>query len=183
MVCCRITVIELVKLSPLLMSESSIAGCGEILGPKPRDPDFAGVATRGWAVDFRVDGRTQLMSLNTDYLGARFTRLECHNNVSQAFIHTGGSAAVVAVAPPSARPPEPAQVRALLIEPGMGYVLRVGAWHSLDRHPVTVRGSTFVMVTCEETTADLKAGAGPHRRHTVTVDYLAEFGVTFEFAI
>jgi ureidoglycolate hydrolase len=175
-------VIEVVKLSPLLMSESSIAGCGEVLGQKSRDPDFAEVATRGWAVDFRADGRTQLMWLNTDYLGARFTRLECHNNVSQAFIHTGGSAAVVAVAPPSARPPEPDQVRALLIEPGMGYVLKVGAWHSLDRHPVSL-GSSFVMVTCEETTADLKAAVDPHRRHTVTVDYLVEFGVTFEFAI
>jgi ureidoglycolate hydrolase len=175
--------LEVVKLSPLLMSESSIAGCGEVLGPKSRAPDFGEVATRGWAVDFRADGRTQLMWLNTDYLGARFTQLEYHNNVSQAFIHTGGPAAVVAVAPPSARPPEPAQVRALLIEPGMGYVLRVGAWHSLDRHPVTSPGSTFVMVTCEETTADLKASVDPHRRHTVTVDYLAEFGVTFEFAI
>ena len=175
--------VEVVKLSPLLMSEASIADCGEVLGPKPRDPDFAGIATRGWAVDFRVDGRTQLMFLNTDYLGARFTQLESHHNVSQAFIHTGGSAALVAVAPPSARPPQPDQLRALLIEPGMGYVLKVGAWHSLDRHPVTVRGSTFVMVTCEETTEDLKAAAGPHRRLTVTVDYLAEFGVAFDFAI
>ena len=180
MVCCRNPVIEVVKLSPLLMSDSSIADCGEVLSPKPRDPDIAEVATRGWAVDFHVDGHTQLMLLNTDYLGARFTELESHNNVSQAFIHTRGSAAVVAVAPPSARPPEPAQVRALLIEPGMGYVLRVGAWHSLNRHPVTGPGSIFVMVTCEETTADLKATA---RRHTVTVDYLAEFGVAFEFAI
>jgi hypothetical protein len=39
------------------------------------------------------------------------------------------------------------------------------------------------MVTCEETTEDLKAAAGPHRRLTVTVDYLAEFGVAFDFAI
>lgn len=172
--------IDVVKLSPLLMSDSSITDCGEVLGSKLRDPDFAEVATRGWTAGFEVDGRTQLMWLNTDYLGARFTRLECHNNVSQAFIHAGGSPAVVAVAPPSARPPEPARVRALLIEPGMGYVLRVGAWHSLDRHPLTTAGSTFVMVTCEETTADLKEA---HRRHTVTVDYLEEFGLTFEFAI
>lgn len=111
--------VEVVKLSPVLMSEANIADCGEVLGPKPRDPDFAGIATRGWAVDFRVDGRTQLMFLNTDYPGARFTQLESHHNVSCAFIHTGGSAAVVAVAPPSARPPEPDQLRALLIEPCM----------------------------------------------------------------
>ena len=175
--------IDVVKLSSLLLSDSSIAGCGEVLGPKPRDPDFEGVATRGWAVDFRVDGRTQLMFLKTDYLGARFTRLESHHNVSQAFIHTGGSTAVVAVAPPSARPPEPDQVRALVIKPGMGYVLKVGAWHSLDRHPLAVQGSTFVMVTCEETTADLKAAAGARRHLTTTVDYLAEFGVAFDFAI
>jgi ureidoglycolate hydrolase len=176
-------VIEVVKLSCFLLSESSLADCGEVLGPKSRDPDFAGVATRGWAVDFLVDGRTQLMFLKTDYLGARFTQLECHHNVSQAFIHTRGSAAVVAIAPPSARPPEPDQLRALLIEPGMGYVLKVGAWHSLDRHPVTVLGSTFVMLTCEETTEDLKAGAGHHRRLTTTVDYRAEFGLAFDFAI
>ncbi len=175
--------IDVVTLKPLPMTESSIAGCGELLGPKQRNPDFAGLASRGWAVDFTISGRTQLMFMTTDYLGARFTDLERHLNVSQAFIHTGGSAAVVAVAPPSATPPKPDQVRALRIEPGMGYVLKVGAWHSLDRHPVALPGSTFVMVSCEETTQDLMATPVGKRRFTTTVDYQAQFDVAFEFAI
>ena len=175
--------IEVVTLTPTLLSESSIADCGELLGPKPRNPDFSEFATQGWAVNFKVSGRTQLLFLKTDYLGARFTELESHLNVSQAFIHTGGSAAVVAVAPPSATPPKPDQVRALRIEPGMGYVLKVGAWHSLDRHPVALPGSTFVMVTCEETTEDLMSEPAGHRRHTMTVDYEVQYEVAFDFVI
>jgi ureidoglycolate hydrolase len=174
--------IEVVTLTPLPLNESNIAGCGEVLGPKQRNPDFAELASQGWAVNFHVEGRTQLMFLKTKYLGARFTELERHLNVSQAFIHTGGSAAVVAVAPPSVTPPKPDRVRALLIEPGMGYVLMVGAWHSLDRHPVTLPASTFVMVSCEETTQDLIAPVGL-RRLTMTVDYQAQFGVAFDFVI
>ena len=177
------TVIEMVTLTPLPMTESSIADCGEFLGPKQRNPDFAELASRGWAVDFNVSGRTQLMFLQTDYLGARFTELERHLNVSQAFIHTGGPAAVVAVAPPSVTPPKPDQVRALRIEPGMGYVLKVGAWHSLDRHPVALPGSTFVMVSCEETTQDLMVAPVGQRRLTITVDYQAKFAVAFDFLI
>jgi ureidoglycolate hydrolase len=176
-------VTDVVSLNPLRLTESSIAGCGELLGPKQRNPDFAELASRGWTVDFNVSGKTQLMFLSTDYLGARFTDLERHLNVSQAFILTGGSAAVVAVAPPSATPPKPDQVRALRIEPGTGYVLKVGAWHSLDRHPVALTGSTFVMVTCEETTDDLMVAPVGQRRFTETVDYQAQFDVAFEFAI
>ncbi len=174
---------RVVTLTPSLLTESSIADCGEFLGPKQRNPDFSEFASRGWAVDFKVIGRTQLMFLKTDYLGSRFTELESHLNVSQAFIHTGGSAAVVAVAPPSAAPPKPEEMRALRIDPGMGYVLKVGAWHSLDRHPVAPPGSTFVMVTCEETTEDLMSRPVGQRRHTVTVDYEVQFEVAFDFAI
>jgi hypothetical protein len=176
-------VIDVVTLTPLPLNESSIADCGELLGPKQRNPDFAELASRGWAVDFNVSGRTQLMFLKTDYLGARFTQMERHLNVSQAFIHTGGSAAVVAVARPSATPPKPDEIRALRIEPGMGYVLQVGAWHSLDRHPVGLSGSTFVMVSSEETTQDLMVAPVGQRRLTVTVDYQAQFGVAFDFII
>lgn len=175
--------LDVVTLTPLLLTESSIADCGEFLGPKERIPDFAEFASQGWAVDFKVSGRTQLMFLKTAYLGARFTELESHLNVSQAFIHTGGSAAVVAVAPPGETPPKPGQMRALRIEPGMGYVLKVGAWHSLDRHPVAPPGSTFVMVTCEETTRDLMVERVGHRHHTITVDYQAQFEVAFDFVI
>jgi ureidoglycolate hydrolase len=182
-VSCGTPVIDVVTLTPLPLTESSIADCGEFLGPKERIPDFAELASRGWAVDFKVSGRTQLMFLKTDYVGTRFTELESHLNVSQAFIHTGGSAAFVAVAPPSATPPKPDQMRALRIEPGMGYVLKIGAWHSLDRHPLAPPGSTFVMVTGEETTQDLIVEAVGHRRHTITIDYQARFQVAFDFVI
>ena len=175
--------INIVRLTPSLLTESSIADCGEFLGRKQRNPDFSEYASRGWAADFSVMGRPQVMFLSTDYLGVRFTELESHLNVSQAFIHTGGSAAVVAVAPPSATPPKPEQVRALRIEPGMGYVLKVGAWHSLDRHPVAPPGSNFVMVTCEETTEDLMSKPVGQRSHTLTVDYEIQFEVAFDLVI
>jgi ureidoglycolate hydrolase len=161
-------VIDVVTLTPLPLTESSIADCGEFLGPKERNPDFAELASRGWAVDFNVTGRTQLMFLKTDYLGARFTELESHLNVSQAFIHTGGSAAIVAVAPPSVTPPRPDQVRALRIESGMGYVLKVGAWHSLDRHPV--RTSWWHRLAIAASRSPLTTGPNSTRRSTSKFD-------------
>jgi len=53
----------------------------------------------------------------------------------------------------------------------------------LDPHPVAPPASTFVMVSCEETTQDLMMESVGHRRHTITVDYQAQFEVAFEFVI
>jgi ureidoglycolate hydrolase len=146
-------------------------------------------------MDFDADGATQLMTLSSWYQGLSFSMLERHFAVTQTFIATGGSPSVVALAPPGAvhdrdGVPEPEAVRAFIIDPGTGYLLHRGTWHSLDRFPLYPPASTFVVATTTETTDELQRA--PSDRWTDATagwsltqmfDYQQHRGVSFRFVL
>lgn len=172
------------------LSEEAFRPFGQIIAAKERPPDFRGSGgTRGWAIDF-VSGTPRVMLLRTPYQGSTFRRMERHFNLTQTFIPLGGPPAVVAVAAPTdpddrAAIPRPDEVRAFLLDGTKGYALSRGTWHSLDRFPLYPPETDFVILTDEETAADLDlaySGRGGWRL-SQEVDFEAAFGVTFRFVL
>jgi ureidoglycolate hydrolase len=149
--------------------------------PRSDAPDLQGDLTSGWGVPFEADGSVEVLALHTPYGGSRFTKLERHFHVTQAFVAVGGSVSGVAVAPGARDGPDLERIRAFFIEPPQGYVLGRGVWHSLDRFPLYGPGSTFVMVTERETTRELREPRDTWVR-TEQVDYSAA-GLEFLLAL
>jgi ureidoglycolate lyase len=158
---------------------------GDVLNAPDRANDFRGVATVGWRFRFEAAGRTEIMILRTDYQGYRFSQLERHSGVTQAFMPIGGSPSVVVVGPPTdicdrLSFPSPEELRAFRIDGTAGYMLARGTWHSVDRLPLGPPDALFAMVTDVVTTDELVAKDGPPFMLTHQVDYERELGVIFE---
>ena len=160
---------------------------GTVLKVGDGQPDFRGVGTHAWATEFQAEGDAQVMMLESWYQGLSFSVLERHFAVSQTFVMVGGSPAVVAVAAPAATgskaAPEPNTVRAFVLEPTDGYILRQGTWHSLDRFPLYPPAARFVIITTTETTAELKSQPQAEWRLTEAYDYRESLGLTFEILL
>lgn len=182
-------------LRPEPLGEADFQLFGQVLVPGTEEPHFRGVGTHAWIMDFDADGSTQLMTLNSWYQGLSFSMLERHFAVTQTFIATGGSPSVVALAPPGVvddrdRVPEIGDVRAFVIEPGTGYLLHRGTWHSLDRFPLYPPGSTFAVITTTETTDELQRAPSDRWAEATTrwsltqmYDYREQRGISFRFAL
>ncbi len=155
-------------LTPEPLTPEAFAPFGEVMEAKERPPD----TRRFFPLDFRIEGRTTMDVIWQPLAEPRFHMLERHFAVTQTFIHLGGPPAVVAVGAPtdltdeSAIPP-PDAMRAFLIQPGQGYVYRIGTWHSLDRYLFEPPGSRFLIVNVDP-------------NPTQFVDARERFGVEFE---
>jgi ureidoglycolate hydrolase len=166
-----------------LLTDEAFRPFGETLAPKQRQADFQGVNSTGWKANFDIDGVPVIMTLLTTYKRPRFTRMERHFAVSQTFIPLGRIPSVVAVAAPTDRAtvPLPEDITAFVIDGSMGYVLRMGTWHSLDRYPLYPPSSQAVIITSVATQTELETVTRREWKLTQEIDYAAKFGVTFEF--
>ena len=140
-------------------------------------------------------GKVRIGTTQLPYKGLRFTGMEQHFHVTQAFIPITGSPAVVAVAAPTSQDdpnaiPKPEDVRAFLIDGTVGYMLHKGVWHS-DRLPLYKPGPKMVIITDEETSQDLwehgsmsdpidERGGWKLNR---LVDFQHQFRITFEIRL
>lgn len=176
---------ELVRIDVAQLNEEAFAPFGAVLAAKGRAPDFTGLSSVGWKAGFTCGGLPELMVYSSRYTGMRFTMLERHFDVTQAFIPLGRVPAVVAVAAPTARAqlPEPGDVQAFLLDGSAGYVLRRGTWHSLDRFPLYPPSAEIVILTARATQQELETVAPEQWRLTQQIDYQAAFGVTFELVL
>jgi ureidoglycolate hydrolase len=174
-----------IRVEPL--TEEAFRPFGELLEVSDRPADFRGVTSVGWKAAFEVDGPPLIMLLSSRSEGSRFTRLERHFGVTQTFIPLGQVPAVVAVAAPTASDPAsipaPEDVRGFLIDGSAGYVLKRGTWHSLDRYPLTTEPSQIVIISGQRTQAELEHAPRDQWQLTQDVDYVAQFGVTFELVV
>jgi ureidoglycolate lyase len=161
------------------LTAEAFAPFGHLIAPRTGAPDYRGASgTEGWHMPFEA-GRPLLSLLRTPFAGLRFTKMERHVHVTQAFVPLGGSSAVVAVAPPS-DVLRIENIRAFLLDGSAGYVMRRGTWHSLDRFPLAPPHSDFLMITDHETQDDLTesyAGRGSWAL-TQEVDLGARYGTT-----
>ncbi len=158
---------------------------GTLLAPRSGSPDFRSLTSEGWNTPFEIDGLPLLMVLVSRFSGMRFTRLERHFSVSQAFIPIGRTSALVAVAAPTNPDaiPKPDEIRAFVIDGSCGYVLKRGTWHSVDRYPMYKADSRVVMITSRETQMELETQDKGAWRHTQQVDYEERLGVTFQLSV
>lgn len=132
------------------MSEASFALYGELFDSQQRPADSRLIVETG----FEGEGRITASVIWQPSGGRRFTRLERHYAVTQAFIQLSGSPAVVCAAAPTnlddpASVPRPEDVRAFLIDPAIGYAFHRGTWHSLDRYLLGVPGATFLILNVD----------------------------------
>jgi hypothetical protein len=101
-----------------------------------------------------------------------------------AFVPHGGAAGALAVAAltPDRAYPRIDDIRAFLLDGSCGYVLHVGTWSSLDRHPLAPPATTHPMISDHETQADLVASCAGHGRWTLTqeIDLERECGAAVE---
>ena len=156
------------KLKVELMTAESFRPYGEIVEPRRRPAEHR----EFFPVGFELEGRTTVDVIWQPYEGRRFTKLERHFAVTQAFIPLEGSLAVVAVAAPTDPDdpdsiPEPKDVHAFLIDPSKGYVYKRATWHSLDRYILGPPGASFVILNVDP-------------NPTEVVDYEERFGLAFE---
>jgi ureidoglycolate hydrolase len=79
--------------------------------------------------------------------------------------------------------PAPGSLRAFIVDGSVGYVLRRGTWHSLDRYPLTPGLLDVVMLTAAETTRELGKDDHTDLEHTQEVDYLEARGLTFQIIV
>lgn len=150
------------------MTAEAFAPYGEVMEARERPAD----GRRFFPIDFWIDGRTTVDVIWQPIEGRKFSLLERHFAVTQAFIPLEGAPSVVAVARPTdlSDPeaiPKPEEVRAFLIDPGKGYAYKTGTWHSLDRYLLKPPGASFIILNVDP-------------NPTQVVDYSERFGVEFE---
>jgi ureidoglycolate lyase len=177
--------LEVMRITVEPLTAEAFRPHGELLGPDQRAPDFTGLNSVGWRSSFHSDSPPEVMFYRSSYSGMRFSTLERHHAVTQAFVPLGNTPSVVAVAAPTSgtEPPQPSDVRAFLLDGTVGYVLHTGTWHSLDRFPLFRVPADIVIITDRATQQELEAARhGPWER-TEAVDYADRFNITFEFAL
>ena len=175
------------RLALRAMTPETFADYGTLLTPASNQPpDYADADSEGWRSTIALDGTPELIVVRTSYVGLRFSKLEQHMNVTQAFIPVGGVPAAVAVArsaDDSAAPPPATAVRAFAVTPGMAYILGPGIWHSLDRYPLWEGRVDVVMLTAVETTNEAQEVDPSQWRLTREVDYRQSAGIEFEIVL
>jgi len=165
-----------------MITEDNFQPFGEVLSPKGRPPDFQGLNSTGWEARFEVDDTPEIMTLLSDHKGFRFTKMERHFIVTQTFVPIGRVPAIVAVAAPTdaSTIPLPEDVRAFILDGTVGYVLRKGTWHSLDRYPLYPSSSEAVVITSRKTQTEITTVQRRQWVFTQEVDFEAQFGIVFE---
>ncbi|HIN18914.1 MAG TPA: hypothetical protein EYM68_13600 [Gammaproteobacteria bacterium] len=185
------TSVQLIKVEP--MTKESFEPFGQLLDSADRPGDRRIISP----VEFTAEGKTTLGVIWQPFESLEFKDMERHFGVTQTFIQLSGSPAVVAVAPltdPSEHDsvPRPEQVRAFLIDPARGFVLRKGTWHSLNRYILSPPGATFVILNSSPNPtqmvdyansvgsiySDLGSDDSPDK-----IDYENRFGVTFKLTL
>jgi ureidoglycolate hydrolase len=168
------------------MTPEAFAPFGQLLMIRAdRTPDYDDADSTGWRYPVDLAGTPELVVVRTSFVGRRFSRLERHIRLAQAFVPLGGTPSAVAVAsstPNPDTPPSPESVRAFAISPGVGYMLHPDTWHSLDRYPLWPGELVVVMLTSTQTTDEAMSVPQTDWRLTQEVDYLAE-GVEFELVL
>jgi len=178
---------RLVQIKVELLTPEAFRPFGELLSTATRPADFNGLNSDGWKVAYSATALPLIMTLSSRYSGLRFGKLERHRNVTQTFIPLGRIPAIVAVAAPTGDDPEtipaPEDVHAFLLDGSAGYVLKRGAWHSLDRFPLYPPSAEIVIITSQDTQDELESAPRETWRLTQEIDYATRFGVTFELAL
>lgn len=174
------------------VTPQSFSPYGRLIGHSDEEPTFRRDFTYGWKMDFQ-GARPEFMPITTDYRPLRFSEMERHFNVTQAFIRLGGVPCVLALAAPTDAAdrkaiPEPADIRLFLLDDVPGYILHVGTWHSPHRYPLYPPHATWLSISDHETTAEQVEStrdvgfAGAARENwklTQVVDYKRLQGVEF----
>ena len=129
---------------------------GEVLDVKEAPPVFQNPGLRSWRFAYDADGATELMVIEFDEIEMRFDRLERHHQVTQCFLPLLGRWMVMVVAEASGTAaPLPRSVRAFLVGPQQGILLRRSVWHALNRFPIGGK-AVYALLTTRETQAELE---------------------------
>ncbi len=175
------------------MTQESFAAFGELWDAADRPADRRIISETGYT----YQGRTTASIIWQPYGGLTFNELERHFGVTQSFVQLSGSPAVVCVAAPTATEaptdvPDPADVRAFVIDTAKGYSFSRGTWHSLNRINLNPPGSTFLilnsdpnptqMVNYETSTGTVYQDLGSDQEPE-KIDHDGKFGIVFEIAL
>jgi len=153
---------------------------GTALVQPQRPADAAEDANAAWLLPSDIDGRPQWMYQRAFRQPLRVSLMERHHHVAQLFVPLAARPFVMVVAPPSApgkaQQPDPAAIRAFLLDGSCGLIIGRGTWHALDRLPVRDEALDFFFVTEAETQADMARHAAdrPERLERSDIVTLAE---------
>jgi ureidoglycolate lyase len=169
------------------LTAEAFAPFGAIL-PDPGPAAFTSGTLQTWRFPFEVDDAVLVTLCRFRREPMRFSRLERHLAVTQAFLPLAGRRSVMVVAPATAEgepvvPPEPATVRAFELTGAAGLVLWRGTWHALRRFPLDDPHVDFVLLTSRATQAEIEAAAAAGEapsRLTQEVDFARSHALGFE---
>lgn len=164
-----------IELKPL--DESTFAPFGVLVARRDDQPAFATATIASWPTAFEVDDHPHLMCCWYPHVPMRFSRVERHAAVTQAFLPLDGVPSVMVVAPGgSKRLPRADELRAFLVPGTTGIVLGRDVWHALTRFPTRAPGATFALLTSAATQQELQRelADGTPPSLTVVHDYATD---------
>lgn len=142
------------------------SGMPPLYGIKPARP-----------LDFSIDGAAHLVIVRYPSQSMQFSRLERHLLVTETRVALNPLPTVMVVAPRTREDdpqdyPDPASVRAFLLNGQQGVMLHTGIWHGLDCYPVKGSHADFLVIS-EARTEDELLGRDPGaHRYSNSVDFL-----------
>ena len=167
-------------------SHEAFAPYGQAVGPLPGEPAWQRPRLTSWRMDFACDGIADLKMIRYQHQPMAFSMLERHLNHTETRVPLMGGRFVMVVAEPAAsldtvELPDPASIRAFLIDGTVGIILWKGTWHSLDTYPAEPPHVDCAFISEKGTQAEIEVvGADPANAKLTHVVDFAPTGISFQ---
>jgi ureidoglycolate lyase len=159
------------------LTDDAFAPFGSVIAELPAGvPAVYGIKPAR-VLDFGIEGSARLVVVRYPHQPMEFARLERHVLVTETRVPLLPVLTVMVVAPAAAKEdqagyPEPASVRAFLLDGRQGILLYRGVWHGLDCYPVGRPHVDFLVISEGRTEDEWILGKDPDaHEHSRTVDY------------
>ena len=180
------TEVRQLKLEPL--TREAFAPFGDVPEMSGRPPDFEGVGTHAWILDYAEGGTAELLAVNSWYQGFP-SRGSSATSTSRRRLLPSDRRRPESPSPRqpirATRNPSPLPTRCEPSSSRSRWATSCGAGrgtHSTGS-PLYPSEANFVMVTTAETTHELKTVELANWRLTQDVDYTERLGITFELVL
>ena len=158
---------------------------GQVICQLPATGDGTEPGFNPLRLKYEVDGTPELGIVRYPYQEMAFSELERHFTMTEGRVPLSDTPVVMIVAEPTPLEdrnalPEPAAIRAFLLEARQGLLLRRGTWHALDCFPITPPFADFAFYTEKEAEEELVKEADLERlERSQIVNYESLLGIRF----
>ena len=149
------------------LTHEAFAPFGAVLSPPKTEPAWKRPGHESWRFqDFDMDGTLDLKVSRFFHKPFEFSMMERHLTYTETRMPLSGAQAIFVAAPSRDwkdmnELPDPASLRAFLLDGSQGLLAAKGTWHALDTFPVKPPHATFVILTEKETQLEIEHASNP----------------------